>query len=129
MSLRWYGDKIKRQLARAGADGINATMDKAVDHAKANHGGGAGRFTTRSGDLVAGTQVVDAARPGRRGARGRWGVKGPAAAYAARIEFGFQGKDALGRVVNSPELPFLRPAADATYGELAGEVRKAAPFA
>lgn len=129
MSLVWHGETVKRKLASAGAAGVNETMDAAVKHAQANHGGGGGRYTTRSGQLAAGTQVVQEARGDRRGARGRWGVKGPAAAYAARIEFGFQGKDSLGRVVDSPELPFLRPAADATYPGLARRVRKAGPFA
>lgn len=37
--------------------------------------------------------------------------------YAARIEFGFAGRDSLGRVYNQPARPYLRPAIEETKGK------------
>lgn len=36
--------------------------------------------------------------------------------YAARIEYGFAGRDKLGRLYNQPAQPYLRPAIEATKG-------------
>ena len=37
--------------------------------------------------------------------------------YAASIEFGFAGRDSLGRVYNQPARPYLRPAIEETKGK------------
>lgn len=38
--------------------------------------------------------------------------------YAARIEFGFAGRDSLGRVYSQAAQPYLRPALEATRGAM-----------
>lgn len=43
-----------------------------------------------------------------------------------RLEYGFVGRDALGRVYNQPPYPHLQPAIDATRPEFEAAVRKAA---
>lgn len=49
--------------------------------------------------------------------------------YAARIEFGFAGRDRLGRLYNQPAQPYLRPAIEETRTRMtqvfAEEVRRA----
>lgn len=49
--------------------------------------------------------------------------------YAARIEFGFAGRDSLGRLYNQPAKPYLRPAIEETRQAMtrifAEEVRRA----
>jgi len=49
--------------------------------------------------------------------------------YAARIEFGFAGRDSLGRLYNQPAKPYLRPAIEETRQTMtrifAEEVRRA----
>lgn len=49
--------------------------------------------------------------------------------YAARIEFGFAGRDSLGRLYNQPAKPYLRPAIEETRQRMAQvfaeEVRRA----
>lgn len=49
--------------------------------------------------------------------------------YAARIEFGFAGRDRLGRLYNQPAKPYLRPAIEETRQRMAQvfaeEVRRA----
>lgn len=56
-------------------------------------------------------------------------VVGSRVPYAARIEFGFAGRDRLGRLYNQPAKPYLRPAIEQTRGEMtrifAEEVRRA----
>ena len=45
--------------------------------------------------------------------------------YAARVEYGFNGPDALGRVYHQPPRPYMRPAFDEHKDE-AGDVARAA---
>lgn len=129
MALNWKGDQLKRKTERASALAIDATMSAAIIHAKSNHGAGAHaaqRFITHSGGagLEGGTGIVQhARRVGRRGVVGLWGVRG--VVYARRIELGFQGKDAAGRVIDAPPFPYLRPAAIAEYPKLARRTRRA----
>jgi HK97 gp10 family phage protein len=42
--------------------------------------------------------------------------------YGARIEFGFEGKDALGRQYHQPARPYLRPALDENMDAAAREI-------
>lgn len=56
-------------------------------------------------------------------------VVGSRQPYAARIEFGFAGRDRLGRLYNQPAQPYLRPAIEETRTRMtqvfAEEVRRA----
>jgi len=126
--VTWKGDAVKANYARASRLAIDATMSAAIIKAKSNHGAGArssGRFESQSGELERGTRIVaPAKRLGRRGIVGRWGVI--AVVYARRIELGFQGKDRLGRSFGQPALPYLSPAADDEYPNLARRIRVAA---
>lgn len=42
--------------------------------------------------------------------------------YAARVEFGFEGKDSLGREYHQPARPYLRPALDQNMDAAAQEM-------
>jgi HK97 gp10 family phage protein len=46
-------------------------------------------------------------------------------AYAARIEFGFAGPDALGRVYHQAARPYLRPAIEGQRGAVEAEIAAA----
>lgn len=118
MALIWRGEQVKRKLTRSSVRGINNRMAAAVALARGDH-----PYTTRTGKLERGTQVVEPATPGRQKVTGRWGVVG--VPYARRRELGFQGKDALGRVFDDPEGPFLRPAGEATYPGLGRAIGRA----
>lgn len=126
MALNWQGGKLKRRMRKAQKAGVDTTMAACILHAKASHGPGAHsaqRFETQTGSLERSIRIVQAARETRDGARGLWGSTDTA--YALRIEMGFQGQDAKGRVVDAPAFPYLRPAADAEYPKLAGRIRRA----
>lgn len=45
--------------------------------------------------------------------------------YAARLEFGFEGKDKLGREYHQPPRPYLRPALDENMDAAAREIGEA----
>lgn len=45
--------------------------------------------------------------------------------YARRIEYGFSGPDALGREINQPAQPYLRPAMDENQDAVKNEVQNA----
>lgn len=45
--------------------------------------------------------------------------------YAARLEFGFEGKDKLGREYHQPPRPYLRPALDENMDAAAQEIGEA----
>lgn len=45
--------------------------------------------------------------------------------YARRLEYGFVGPDALGRVYNQPAHPYIRPAMDENRGAVRREFRAA----
>ena len=124
--VNWKGDKLLRKADKAQKAGIDATMQAAILHAKANHGPGAHgrqRFESQAGELERSVRVSQSARRQGRFVMGRWGSMG--VVYARRIELGFQGKDSLGRVVNSRPYPFLQPAAQAEYPKLKGRIKRA----
>lgn len=52
------------------------------------------------------------------------GATGTNLAYAARIEFGFNDTDSLGRTYHQPAQPYLRPAFDEKRGEAVDEMRE-----
>lgn len=45
--------------------------------------------------------------------------------YAARLEYGFVGKDKLGRIYNQPPRPYIRPAFDEKVDESTAEFKAA----
>lgn len=107
--LDWNGDALARKIAAASLTGINATMADAVTHAKRNH-----EWQNRTGSLEGSISIAEFAKRVGRGARGLWGSKD--IVYALIHELG-------GRHIKAR--PYLRPAADATYGALAGHIRRA----
>ncbi len=126
MSLKWEGDALRLKIERAGISGVNSTMAACIIHAKSGHGGGAHgaqRFESQTGELERSTRIIKAAKRAGRAVVGLWGSLNNS--YARRIEFGFQGQDALGRSVNAPAYPFLFPAARAEYPKLAGRIKAA----
>lgn len=82
------------------------------------------RAPVRSGRLRASLRVMETTSSAG-GAQARVGTDVP---YAARIEFGFAGRDSLGRLYSQPAQPYLRPAADDAGGaatrELAARMRR-----
>lgn len=125
MALEWRGQLVKQKMKRAARLAIDATMSAAIIHARSGHSPGAhsaGRFESQSAELERGTRIVQRAKLTSRGVVGRWGVI--AVAYARRIELGFQGKDSLGRVISTRPFPYLRPAAEEEYPNLAGRIRR-----
>ena len=109
MSVKWNGKKLLAKTRRAEIKGVNETMGAAVAHARNNH-----KWTSRTFDLEDSIKVTTAARAKGRGVSGIWGSSD--IAYALIHELG--GKHIKAR-------PYLRPAADAQYPALAGNIRKA----
>lgn len=121
--LKWRGRQLKDKMTRAQKIGVNTTMAAAVLKAKLNHGPGAHafeRFETATGSLERSIQIVDKAAKVFGGVRGLWGSTD--IVYALRIELGFQGKDARGRIYDQPAFPYLRPAAGIEYPKLARRI-------
>ena len=109
MSVKWNGDKVLSRMTRAEVKGINVTMGAAAEHAKKNH-----PWKSRTFELEASIGISTFARAKGRGVSGIWGSSD--IAYALIHELG--GKHIKAR-------PYLRPAADAQYPALAGNIRKA----
>ena len=126
MTINWKGGAVIAKLRRAQIRAINTTMAAAVLHAKQNHGPGAhgsGRFETQTASLERSIRIVEVARRIVGGVKGTYGSTDTV--YARRIELGFQGKDAKGRVVDARAFPFLVPAAQVEHPKLAGRIRAA----
>lgn len=132
-SLKWYGKAVTAKLQAAQVEGINRTMAACVVQAKANH-----PWHNRTGLLEGAIDVAGYAAPHGSGVRGTWGVRDmvqarileeggtivPRRAKALAIP---QADGSL-RMVSSvtiPPYPYLRPAADIEYPELAARIRKA----
>lgn len=116
MALKWRGKKVTKRVLDAVEKGINGTMDNCVIEAKNNH-----PFRNISGTLEGSIQVVERAHREGDAIVGRWGSLD--VVYALRIEFGFQGKDKRGAVINQRARPFLRPAANKIYPMLPDLIR------
>lgn len=117
-NVEWRGDAVKSKVRRAEMLAVNRTMSECVIHAKGNH-----TWRNRTGTLEGSIRIANFAAPHARGVRGVWGSSD--VVYALRMELGFQGSDALGRAINQPARPYLRPAADVVYPRLAGYIREA----
>jgi RNase P/RNase MRP subunit p29 len=134
MALDWFGDKVTQKMTRAQVRGVNKTMSECVIHAKRNH-----EFENRTATLEGGIRMVQPARKNAGGGvSGRWGVAD--VVYALIQEKGgtivpknanalkFRAEDGSFVTVASvtiPARPYLRPAADARYPGLAGNIRQA----
>lgn len=114
--LDWNGDAIARKIAAASLTGIDATMADAVNHAKRNH-----KWINDTGSLEGSIKIAEYAKRVGRGARGLWGSVD--IVYALIHELG--GTTGRGGATTIPARPYLRPAADAQYPGLAGNIRKA----
>ena len=109
MSLEWNGPEVLRLMGEAALTGINATMAQAVEHAKRNH-----EWINRTGTLEGSIAIAEYAHKAGRGARGLWGSKD--VEYALAQEIGG---------LHNKARPYLRPAADAQYPDLAANIRRA----
>jgi len=132
-SLVWKGKAVTERMRAAQIAGVNGTMGACVVDAKSNHA-----WQNRTGVLEGGIDVVSYARSDGVGVEGTWGVRD--VRYALIHELGgwvhaqaakalaFQVPDGSWRFVKAvfiPARPYLRPAADRHYPELAARIRKA----
>lgn len=129
MTLEWKGDELMTKMKKAQRFGINKTMSLAVEHAKRNH-----EWRNRTGTLEGSVSIIEFAIQQGRGFRGEWGSKD--VRYALIHELGgrivpVRGKFLKFRVdgnfvsvasVDIPPRPYLRPAADAIYPQLAENI-------
>lgn len=132
-SLIWNGPALTAKMRQAQKLGVNATMAECVRHAKANH-----TWDNQTGILEGSIKIAEFAREDGAGVAGTWGSTD--VRYALIHELGgvivpvraqalkFRLPDGSFRIVKSvtiPARPFLRPAADAVYPKLAGNIRAA----
>lgn len=132
-SLKWNGKALTERMRTAQKLAVNKTMADCVIHAKANHD-----WINRTGVLEGSIDIATFAREAGNGVEGTWGSQD--VIYARIHELGgtivprekealkFQLPDGswqLARSVTIPPRPYLRPAADVVYPQLAGNVRKA----
>lgn len=132
-SLTWNGDALTARMRRAQIVGVNATMGRAVVHAKENHD-----WQNQSGVLEGSIDIVEGAQVEGTGVVGTWGSKD--VRYALIHELGgtivpvnakalaipqADGGVVFAKSVKIPARPYLRPAADAVYPQLPGNIRKA----
>lgn len=125
MSLEWEGDKVKRKMDNAIITGMSQTISDCVEHAKNNH-----PWKNRTGTLEG--SIREVTHPHKVGDEfvGVWGSVD--VAYALLMELGgdIKRNRIFGRFVSTytahyPPRPYLRPAADANYPNLAKNIRKA----
>ena len=107
-SLNWRGPEISAKLREACKVAIDETTAEAVEHAKSNH-----PWKNVTGTLEGSLQMRPAEVSGES-VRGEWGSYD--VLYAIFQELG---------TVHMAGNPYLRPAADATYGKLAGRIEAA----
>ena len=112
-SLKWNGEQLKQLLSQAQSEAINEIMSRSVVHAKNNHA-----WQNRTGILEGSIGFIDYAVSSAKRIVGRWGSKD--VVYAAIHEFGGYA----GRGVFIPARPYLRPAADIHYPQLASVIKK-----
>lgn len=146
-SLTWNGDALTAKMRQAQKLGVNKTMSECVVHAKANH-----PWKNQTGILEGSISIADFAHDIENGVEGVWGSKD--VKYARIHELGgviehpggtpyLIGEDGLAVFVRKdhpdaadlpktkphqitmPKRPYLRPAADEKYPELAVNVKAA----
>lgn len=146
MALNWRGPQVQKRVEDVSKLAIDATMQVAILDAKKGHKGvspardlegitgkvSSRRFVTGGinrkpgdpgGDLERSIRITEKANRDSKGVFGRWGSTG--VVYARRIELGFQGPDSIGRNFDQPAFPFLRPAANVEYPNLARRIKRA----
>lgn len=115
MSVTWKGDEFER-LMRAR---ISRNMDAAALYLKGevqrliNRGNADGSDPSAPGEppkKVTGRLFQSIATDKRESPLEVTGVVGTNVEYARRLEYGFSGTDAAGRMVDQAPRPFLRPA-------------------
>jgi len=107
-TIDWTGKEYLRRVLTAQKRAVNRIMSRCVIHAKQNH-----PWTNRTGILEGSIRITDYAYEDRHGVAGLWGSADTA--YAIFLELGTS---------RMPAFPFLRPAADAVYPELVGELSR-----
>jgi phage gpG-like protein len=132
-NLTWNGPALTAKMRAAAKLGINATMAACVREAKTSHA-----WQNQTGVLEGSIKVADFAREKGATVTGTWGSTD--AAYALIHELGGvivpvrakalaipqpDGSVRLVKSVTIPARPYLRPAADAHYPDLAAKIRKA----
>lgn len=146
-SLKWNGDALSAKMRRAQIAGVNGTMALCVQDAKSDHA-----WLNRTGILEGSIDIAEGATVVANGVEGTWGSKG--VKYARIHELGgtiehpggtpyFIGEDGMATFVSKdhpdaadlpktkphdiviPARPYLRPAADKRYPELAKNVKAA----
>jgi hypothetical protein len=146
-SLVWKGKALTEKMRQAQILGVNATMGECVVQAKDNHA-----WNNQTGILEGSIDIAEYAAPKGAGVEGSWGSQD--VKYARIHELGgtiahpggtpyFVGEDGKAHFVSLddpraanlpktkphdiviPAKPYLRPAADAKYPGLAGNIRKA----
>ncbi len=112
MAVNWNGRKLFSRLRRAQIKGGNKTMATAVVHAKQNH-----EWKNRTATLEGSIGIAEFATPRLGGGvTGLWGSRD--VIYAAVHELGSEK-------LKIPARPYLRPAADEEYPNLARNIREA----
>lgn len=107
--IKWRGREVFNKVELAAARGIDRVMADSVVEAKDNH-----PFINRTGQLEGSIRIVDAALEAKTNVIvGRWGVVD--VLYARFVELGSD---------RAKEFPFLRPAADNNYPNLAKFIRQ-----
>jgi hypothetical protein len=132
-SLTWNGPALTAKMRDAQKTGVNATMAACTIQAKSNH-----TWQNQTGILEGSIKIAEFARDDGAGVVGSWGstdvrsalihelggVIVPVRAQALK----FKLPDGSFRIVKSvtiPARPYLRPAADAIYPKLAGNIKVA----
>ena len=127
----WNGQQVITKMRRAQKHGINKTMQQAVVQAKNNH-----EWKNRTGTLEGSISIAEFAHPSGGGFKGLWGSKDVVYALihelggkivpvrAKALMFRVAGKFVSVQSVTIPARPYLRPAADATYPNLAANIRE-----
>ena len=132
-SLKWYGKAVTEKMERAQIEGVNRTMAACVTRAKSSH-----PWQNRTGLLEGAIDIAAYASPHARGVKGTWGVRDmiqarileeggtikPRRAKALAIPQA-DGSLRFASSVTIPPYPYLRPAADKEYGDLAERIRRA----
>ena len=132
MSLNWRGDKVLRNVQEAAKLGINATMAQSAEHSKGNHA-----WDNQTGTLEGSIKIIEYAHRSGNGYAGLWGSTDVRYALihelggvivprnASRLVFEVGGETVSASRVRIPARPYLRPAADANYPNLADNTRRA----
>lgn len=132
-SLNWTGQALTDRMLKAQQLGVNATMAACVNEAKSSHA-----WKNQTGVLEGSIAIAEFARPVGTGVAGTWGSQD--VRYALIHELGgvivpvrakalaipqADGSVRFVKSVTIPARPYLRPAADAHYPQLAANIRKA----